>query len=100
MTTSSKSRNNKIRFGFIPGVIIPVIMFVILYIASGKDIPFSDYLLGLWHLQILIKLMTLCVLPNLLLFLYFYRKRMDLAARGVLMATFLYAFIVLLSRVV
>lgn len=89
---------NKLKFGFWPGMIFPVIVFLLMYVAKSKDLSLLDYLNGLWKFKILVKLLTLCVLPNLLLFLYFFRKKYDVAARGVLMATFVYAFLVLISK--
>lgn len=89
---------NKIKFGFWPGLILPMIVFLLMYGAKSKDLSFLDYLNGLWQFQILIKLLTLCVLPNLLLFLYFIRMKYDMAARGVLMSTFVYAFLVIISK--
>lgn len=85
--------------GFSLGMGIPVFVFVAIFVASKKDIALSDYLYNLWELGAFLKIMSLCVLPNLGLFLYFYRIKYDYAARGVLMATFVYAFVVMLSKV-
>lgn len=98
MSNNHKTNINKIQTGFIPGMILPVIIFILLYFASGMKVSFGSYLQGMWHLQMLMKLLALCVTPNLVLFLYFFRKKHDLAARGVLMATFVYAFIVVISK--
>ena len=89
---------NKLKFGFWPGLIFPIVVFLLMYVVKSKDLSFLEYLSGLWKFNILLKLLTLCVLPNLLLFLYFFRKRYDMAARGVLMATFVYAFLVIISK--
>lgn len=93
----SSFNTNQIKYGFWPGLIFPLIMFLIMYLVRYQEVGFWDYLQNLWRFQILIKLMTLCVLPNLLLFLIFFKKKYDMAARGVLMATFFYAFIVIIS---
>ena len=95
----SSKKQNRIRSGLIPGLLLPVAVFVAMYLLSGKKEVFSDYLYNLWILNALVKLLTLCVLPNLVLFLLFMGRKYDLAARGVLMATFLYAFIVVISKV-
>ena len=94
----TKANINKLKYGFWPGLIFPLLMFVLIYVVQYRQIGFSDYLNGLWKFHILIKLLTLCVFPNLLLFLFFFRKKYDMAARGVLMATFVYAFLVLISK--
>ena len=89
---------NKLKYGFWPGLVFPLIVFLLMYFVRYQGITFKDYLVSLWRFQIFIKLLTLCVLPNLILFLFFFRKKYDMAARGVLMATFIYAFLVLISK--
>ena len=95
---NSGADTNKLKYGFWPGLIFPLIIFLILYLVRYKEVGFLDYLQSLWHFQLLVKLMALCVLPNLLLFLTFLKKKQDMAARGVLIATFLYAFLVIISK--
>jgi len=97
--TSSKINTNQIKYGFLPGLIFPLLMFLLMYFVRYSEVGFIDYLKSLWRFQILMKLMVLCVLPNLLLFLYFFKGKEDFAARGVLMATFVYAFILIISMV-
>ena len=94
---NSASNINHLKYGFWPGLIFPLIMFLIMYLVRYHEVGILEYLSKLWRFQILIKLMTLCVLPNLLLFLVFFKKKYDMAARGVLMATFIYAFFVIIS---
>jgi hypothetical protein len=96
---TSKRNINKMKFGFWPGLVLPLIMFLAMYVARYDEVGFWEYVQNLWRFFMLVKLLTLCVLPNLLLFLYFIRMKYDLAARGVLMATFLYAFLVIISKV-
>lgn len=86
-------------FGFLLGMAIPLLIFVAVFLAGKKELALSDYLYNLWKLGAFLKVMSLCVLPNLGLFLYFYRIKYDYAARGVLLATFVFAFIVMLSKV-
>ena len=90
---------NQIKYGFLPGLIFPLVMFLLMYFVRYQEVGFTEYLTNLWRFQILMKLMTLCVLPNLVLFLFFFRRKQDMAARGVLMATFAYAFILIISMV-
>ena len=94
---TNKNKINKLKNGFFPGLVLPVIVFVIFYLGSGNELDFFDFISGMWHVNMLFKMLALCVLPNLFLFLYFFQKRYDLAARGVLMSTFLYAFITIIS---
>lgn len=80
------------------GLLMPLFIFVIIYRARYPDVPVLDYLGGLWQFNVLIKILSLCVLPNLLMFLLYIRKKMDYAARGVLAATFVYAFLALIIQ--
>lgn len=61
---------------------------------------FSDFLRSFWEMKILLKLLSLCVFPNLGFFFLFYRNKLDMAARGVIMATFVYAFVVLITKLI
>ncbi len=61
---------------------------------------FSDFLKSFWEMKILLKLLSLCVFPNLGFFFLFYRNKLDMAARGVIMATFVYAFVVLITKLI
>lgn len=97
---SPRKNRNKLGFGFSMGMLVPALVFFVLYFFSKREISLGDYLISLWRLGAFLKIMSLSVLPNLILFLHFYRKKYDLAARGVLMATFVYAFVVILSKVV
>ena len=98
MSSFNLKKYDRIRSGLIPGLLSPAVIFVIMFLLNGQEKIFSDYLFELRTLNVLLKLLTLCVLPNLVLFLFFTGRKYDLAARGVLMATFLYAFIVVISR--
>ncbi|WP_163708218.1 hypothetical protein [Mangrovibacterium lignilyticum] len=95
---SSRKNRNKLSFGFTLAMLLPMVVFVVLYFLSKREITLGEYLVSLWRLGAFLKIMSLCVLPNLILFLHFYRIKYDLAARGVLMATFFYAFVVVLSK--
>ncbi len=93
-----KRNKNTLAYGFFPALILPLIVFAVLYVFKHQDVGFKDYIVSLWKLGALLKIMTICVLPNLILFLYNYRLKYDIAARGVLMATFLYAILVMISK--
>ena len=92
-------RFDKLGIGFAAGLIIPVLIFFVIFFMENHEVTLPEYLKGLWQLRALIKLISLCVFGNLLLFWYFLRIKFELAARGVLGATFIYAFLVLLSRI-
>ncbi len=98
MPAVQRNKIDQIKFGFLPGLFMPMLVFIIVFLIKGESQPLSQYISGLWIFDVLIKLLSLCVFPNLLLFLFYIQKKYDRAARGVLMATFIYAFVVLFSK--
>lgn len=98
MSIMPKYKFDKIKFGFWLGLLIPLLFFALVFLFKNDDKQFSQYISSLWTFNVLVKILSLCVLPNLFLFLFFIRKKYDWAARGVLMATFVYAFAVLFSK--
>jgi hypothetical protein len=84
--------------GFTGGIALPLLLFVLFYLLRYNHIPFSRFVVNLSEMKILFKMLSLCGFADLLLFFFFYRLRMDRAARGVIAATFAYGFIVLISR--
>jgi hypothetical protein len=89
---------DSLAIGFLTGFMVPMLVFLSVYMFGDQDISFVGYIRNLWKLQALIKLMSLCVFANLLVFMGFLRLKYDQAARGVLGATILYAMAVLISR--
>jgi hypothetical protein len=98
MSRRNANSLDSLAIGFLTGFFVPLLIFFAVYIFGEQDVPFSDYIKNLWKLQALIKLMSLCVFANLLVFMGFIRIKYDRAARGVLGATILYAIAVLISR--
>ncbi|OQY03984.1 MAG: hypothetical protein B6I20_03865 [Bacteroidetes bacterium 4572_117] len=90
----SKIKYNSERLGLIAGTGLP--MFVILgfyfYRKAESLAVFFDSISGA---NIISELVSLCVVPNLLLFFVFMWMNLLKSARGVIGATFIYAMIVL-----
>jgi hypothetical protein len=84
--------------GFMVGFLIPVVIFFAVYFFGEYDVPFSNYVKNLWHLHALVKLGSLCVFANLVVFMGFIRINYEQSARGVLGATILYALAILISK--
>lgn len=85
--------------GFIAGILLPLGVFVLVYLFRYREVSFSEYLQNLVQLRILIKMVSLCGFFNLFLFIYFYHRKFDRLATGIIAASFLFAFLVLLSRI-
>ena len=98
MQRRKKNRIDRLETGLLAGLVLPVVIFFAVYLAKGSEGTFLDYIKGMWRMQALIKLGSLCVFANVGVFWLFLQKKYEKAARGVLGATILYAFVVLISR--
>ena len=99
MFTRKRNRVDRIFTGWIIGTIVPLFIFLITYLVKYSEVEFLFFLRNLWDMKILLKLLSICVFPNLGFFFLFYRLKYDMAALGVIMATFMYAFMVLVAKV-
>ena len=87
--------------GFFIGAIMPVIGMFIVYLILFHNSNFGDFLKQLRHSHdIAAKVLSLSILLNILPFIYFTNKRLDLTARGILIATVLYAVLIILLKFV
>ncbi|HNQ38187.1 MAG TPA: hypothetical protein PLX49_04345 [Prolixibacteraceae bacterium] len=100
MGEARRKKQNTLGMGLATGIILPLAIFVIFYLSRYSRIPFFSFVSQLAEMNMLVKLFSLCGFANLLAFFFFYRRQMDQAAKGVVAATFLYAFAVLLSRII
>lgn len=100
MTFRKRNRFDRILTGWLIGTIVPMIIFLITYQVKYSEFEFTVYLKNLWHMKIFLKILSLCVFPNLGFFLLFYRQKYDMAARGVILATFIYAILVLIAKLI
>ncbi len=98
MQQTRRKKIDRMEFGLLAGLVLPLVIFFLVYIIGENSVSFSDYLKSMWRLNALIKIMSLCVFANLAAFWGFLQLKCERAARGVLGATILYAFVVLISR--
>ena len=98
MQRRKKNKLDNTGIGLLVGFLLPVIIFFAVYYISERGISFSNYVGNLWYLQALVKLGSLCIFANSAVFMGFIKLKYDKAARGVLGATIIYAFAVLISR--
>lgn len=91
---------DKTIYGVLAGLLLPMLVFVVIYLVGKENMPFLSYLKGLWKMESLVPVMSLCVFANLALFMLFIRLKYDRAARGVLASTIFYALAVLISKAV
>jgi len=98
MQRRKKNKLDTVGTGLLAGMLLPVFIFFVVYLAKETSGSFVDYVKAMWHMQALIKLGSLCVFANVGVFWLFLQKKYEKVARGVLGATILYAFVVLISR--
>jgi hypothetical protein len=100
MSLSKRNRYDKILTGWLIGAFLPILILLITYEVKYSEMEFQQFLRNMWQMRIFMKLLSLCVFPNLGFFFLFYRMKYDMAARGVIMATFMYAFVVLIFKLI
>lgn len=99
MGQARKRKYNTLVTGIFTGILLPLVLFLIIYLTRYQQVPFLSFLRQLAEMNMLIKILSLCGFANLLAFFYFYRNQLDKAAKGVITATFIFAFVVLISRI-
>jgi hypothetical protein len=89
-------------FGFVIGLFAPVLGLLIVYlIMGGNNDGIGDFFNDMFRMRSIASLyITLSLLINLLPFIYCTNKRLDQTARGILVATMLYAVFIILIKYV
>ncbi len=88
-------RKNIPVLGFIIGMVLPFAGLFIMYLLWFKHAPFNVFLYNLTHdHDTASKVFTLGLLVNIIPFIYYTGKRLDLTARGIFIATVLYALVI------
>jgi hypothetical protein len=100
MLAQKRNTSDRLLVGWVIGILVPLVFFLVFYQMKYSEIRFMVYLRNVWEMKIFLKIISLCVFPNLGFFFLFYRKKYDMAARGVIMATFMYAFLVLVAKLI
>lgn len=98
MQKNRKKKLDNVGLGVSIGLMLPLIIFMGIYVVRHNSISFSDYVESLWKIHVLLKVGSLCVFANVAAFWGFLSLKYERAARGVLGATLLYAFVVLISK--
>lgn len=82
------------------GIMAPLATFVTYYFLYNRRIPFTRFLDNLRLGEIFLPLLSLCVLPNLLIFFIFIWTKKDKSAKGVILATILFALYVAAMKII
>ena len=84
--------------GTLFGIFVPIITFLIVYFIMSGNQTLNEYLQRLIDRNIQGHFISISVIPNLLIFFIFIWLYKMKAARGVLLSTFLWAFVILAIR--
>ncbi len=85
---------DKVAVGVLLGFLLPLLTVLIFYLFSSEKGSIPQYFERIFRADILTHVISLCVLPNLVLFLAFNRLDMLRATRGVLGITIFWAAVV------
>ncbi len=86
--------NNRFLTGFIAGFMLPVIVFIAIYIFSRTGMSLKAFIERIISRNILIHVISVCVFLNVIIFLVFNRFDKLSSAKGVLGVTILWTLAV------
>jgi hypothetical protein len=90
---------DKLIIGLLSGFILPLLVGLIIFLFSADGKSLGSYLERIVDANIVTHAITLCVFPNIAVFLLFNRFDMLRALRGVLAATIVWAIAVFIVKV-
>ena len=93
----AKERFDHMLYGLIPGIVLPVIALIGFWLVRFHG-GFFDFLSHFQHVGMLPKVLSLCAIPNLLLFFVFIWTNRIFSARGVIFATLIVGFVMLVLK--
>jgi hypothetical protein len=85
---------DKVLTGLISGLILPFIIGLFIYLFSPSHLSLHSYLERIAETNIITHSISICVFPNIIIFLIFNRFDMLRASRGVLAITIFWAVLV------
>ncbi|MDF1571873.1 MAG: hypothetical protein P1P82_09680 [Bacteroidales bacterium] len=88
---------DRLVIGLAGGLLLPVVAFFVSWLILS-DGPLSQYIERFQRLNRISSLISLSALPNLLLFFLFLWKNLYRSARGVIFATLILAFVMLIVK--
>ncbi|TFH38989.1 MAG: hypothetical protein E4G95_02280 [Bacteroidia bacterium] len=84
--------------GFAAGIVLPVVIFLILWLITAGDLSFSGYVDRMVAGQLLANFISICVFPNVLTFLLFNRLDWLESSKGVLGITIIWALLTFIIK--
>lgn len=93
-------KTDKFWIGLAFGIVLPLLVMFIFYLSSYAYLTLPDFLRKMVFQAIIFKLLSLCAVINLGTFFFFYQTKNDKAARGVIFATLIFAFVVMINQII
>ena len=84
-------------YGLVPGIVLPVVTLAGFWLVRF-DRGFFEFLSHFQNVGMLSKVLSLCTIPNLLLFFLFIWTNRTFSARGVIFATLVIAFVMIVLK--
>jgi len=91
-------KKNSIALGIISGIIAPMIGLLCYWLFSFRQMGLSEFLIYFHRYKLVSAALSTCLVFNLGVFFLFLYLKWETSAKGVLIATFLYAIIVVLAK--
>lgn len=86
--------------GLVPGLILPMIFLAVIIAVRMNENSFFEYLDSLYRLNVLSKVISICLIPNLLLFFIFIWTNRLRSARGVILSMFIAGLAIGLLKII
>jgi len=93
----AEKRFDSMLYGLIPGLLLPPIALVVFWWVKS-ELGLWNFLLRFQAMGMLSKVLSVVTVPNLLLFFVFIWTQRNFSARGVIFATLLMAFVMLILK--
>lgn len=92
-------RFDRVLTGIISGLLLPFIVGITIFLFTSGQQSMASYLARIAETNIITHSVTLCVFPNIIIFLIFNRFDMLRATRGVLAITIVWAVLVFVLKI-
>lgn len=84
-------------FGLFLGIVFPALGLLVMYLLGYRQYSIPGFINTLMeNYRLAAKMLSLSLLAELIPFIYYTNKRLDYTARGILIATMLYAVLIVL----
>lgn len=95
---NSNPMYNRLLTGLFLGVLVPAITVLLFYLVKHPAKSLYEFIDLVTRANIMSPILSLCALPNLGLFYLFINKKWWLSARGILLATLVWAVLVFIVK--